>query len=629
MIQRLSAAITVLVFAVLLALPGTRWVVQEEFEALAGRWTDEPAVSLIDHHRRNDFDKELAIANRQAAVARHENGNKLVRDDGVDIGAHVIDDLAKRYPAQPACYGLAARMAMLETIHLDRPEEAVLYSPSAIPFTPLPQSRNALNLFLKDVECGRKLEPDNGYFAILDAAGLLQAHRDLEALAALHHAGQCHSFNEHYYELFAGYDALSRDAIGRDEAIGRLLRFGRDSSPDFRTVRAAARIATGMAARAEMRGNARYGIRLRRDVRNVGALMRLRSHSFLCAMVGCSIIEISLSRPMGVHHNLTGDGPAKDRMMAHFCANLMRNSGFDADAASVVQQTELNIRTRAIIHKVVDRILLPVGILSAWYELSAIMLLAGLCVVASALLSGVVGLYPSIRRREPLSIAVWCGASIALPEVALCTLGLWALRDASNVEAFALVAVLALGVFALFAWITTRFRANLLFHYTIALFSSGCAIIVLICLAATLTELFRNMGLPFSMLISQVQPIHEEPLGLLATLNNTLSFGSGISTLRSFEESGLLVLLCASLPLVIATVAAIVALVRRRPMAASIVRAVSAAGPVVLCVLTLAYATLMIPILHYNAVANRTIDRIAVDEPGYYASLVGTTWPGR
>jgi hypothetical protein len=162
-----------------------------------------------------------------------------------------------------------------------------------------PSAPEALAAFDNDAANGERLDPDNAYFSLIRAVGLYDAHRDAEAIAAIHRAGQKTHYEDYANSEFPILDRFFTLAHGQRGAMARTSMAASILFPQYSQMRGVARMGTMSAVQVELDGKAEEGFAIRRDLMRAGALMRVQGHSFICNLVGIAMTAIPAARPGG------------------------------------------------------------------------------------------------------------------------------------------------------------------------------------------------------------------------------------------------------------------------------------------------------------------------------------------
>lgn len=268
--ELLLLCLVVLTLTGLCIWPATRRLVhQQVIKPLLPPVMSNPAADaqrVADENPR-DYATQLAFA-LTMPVPQHEQINSVQR----------LHELAARFPNEPSLYAHTLRYASYWTIILHRPEQEELYADpsSSSPTEPKFAAPKSLAAYDSDAADGERLDPDNAYFPLMRAVGLYEAHRDVEAIAALHRAGQKTRYEDYANSEFGVLDTFYTKAYGRQNAMARMATQACIIFPHYSQIRALARMGIVSAVHAELGGNKEEGFAIRRDVMRTGALMRVQ-----------------------------------------------------------------------------------------------------------------------------------------------------------------------------------------------------------------------------------------------------------------------------------------------------------------------------------------------------------------
>lgn len=320
----LGLAVALGILIALLVIPTTRWLVwsQSGLNVTATRsmvstlremgFRDIPEdfqredphrlTAIADQVAPEDFQVQLAAAEARYMASRQSSVvSPFVQSPGLSMGDE-IRSLASRFPNNPSLYANVIRLDTQSRIHIDRPLDEEIISPSSGRSSapgPAPVPLKYVEPFLKDCEAGERLEPDNAYFPVLRASGLFILKRDDEALAEIHKAAGLARWDPHYLDEADGRWKLTALAGGDQGAMHRLAIQASVLFPEFGAIRSVARVAIAKAIQAELAGRRAEGLRIRMDVARCGALLRAEAPSLIGTMTGFSLTRMIVARPGG------------------------------------------------------------------------------------------------------------------------------------------------------------------------------------------------------------------------------------------------------------------------------------------------------------------------------------------
>ncbi len=343
-----SAWLMLLVLGALLLVPATGWIVAYQLRGLfapfpwviptlRGLGIKEVAVPV---YGSRDPGREVDAA---AAGAPGDAGIQIARAGWIAEPSACMAAtraVAQRFPNDPVVRAAVLRAASRVEPHLWRGDVKILDPPpppapkGAMAYigggpTEEPPSPHALGAFLANCDAGERAEPDNAFYPSMRTAGLFAAHRDKEALAALHRAASLPRYDDHRLEALDGSTRLADRMAGW---TGALPRFGAMLSVLFsqhRNMQVSAGVATALAVQEELAGRRERGLTIRRDVMQLGALVRTQSRSLYGSMTGAGMAWEALRRPGGAPAVIVGPGEereqtAREASVAAYCHYLVR-----------------------------------------------------------------------------------------------------------------------------------------------------------------------------------------------------------------------------------------------------------------------------------------------------------------
>lgn len=286
----------------------TEWIIRQQFRALVGiplfllpELPEARRDAILVAHP-DDFDIQFAGALDRGRRAAKQDGKEEWEDEGTRHTAQQLLFLKPRFDDRPAFHAHILRFLSGDAVYLQRKEEH-LTSQYNGPYgweKPYPLRPDDLRAFLHAAARGEELDPENAYFPAMAAVGYLVAKRDKEALAALELAVARPKYEDYVSEEARArlkFEIAVRGEIG---AANRYVISMSALTPHYRSLRALARTATGFAIQAEQAGQTAEGIALRRNVAQLGAVMRDTSIGRIGAIVGMNMIGETAKRPGGV-----------------------------------------------------------------------------------------------------------------------------------------------------------------------------------------------------------------------------------------------------------------------------------------------------------------------------------------
>ena len=306
--------IAVAAFGIVVLLPGTRTLLRGQWQMETRTYATEidlTAERTAAARLPNDYPVQLALA----AGTTHSDG---VPGELKLVGAvptaqtHArnrrIEALTHRFPNRPSVYANLLRYMTMEEVHIGRNDDGNVWVDTAEHPT-YPTSPAALEMFATAARKGAALDPDNAYFPMMQAIGLLAAQRDREAWNALKAAGRCSRWTEYYQDDEEGRYRLQSAAYGERGAIRRLAIAPDVLFPQYAQIRTAARLSVHRTADAERVGNREEALAVRHAMMRCGGLMRARGTSYCTVLEGIAIADILTTHPGGVekdHFSFTG-----------------------------------------------------------------------------------------------------------------------------------------------------------------------------------------------------------------------------------------------------------------------------------------------------------------------------------
>jgi hypothetical protein len=310
--------------AILACLPWSGWLVRQQLRAAVGGSLSNAAAGKTptsaerEQERQtasaypDDFPLQLAVnfPNRPGILSAPENApsrTPLNGESDATQAAQSLWNLRSRFSREPSLYANILRYMTMDAVRIRRETELQELEPeskrntsSQGKISSRPQNTPAyLSLFDEASAIGERLDPQNGYFPAMRAIGLFAAHRDSEALAAIHRASTKSEWREYSSDEVRGNWRLMTLTYGEPGSLARLGQLSSLLFPHYAPLRNAARLATVQAIHLESDGDTRQGYYLRRDIARLGALIRTRSSYMIGTLVGSDIVRTAQSRPGG------------------------------------------------------------------------------------------------------------------------------------------------------------------------------------------------------------------------------------------------------------------------------------------------------------------------------------------
>ena len=478
---------------------------------------------------------------------------------------------------------------------------------------------------------GEKLDPDNAYFPLMRAHGLLAAHRDTEALLAVLRASVKPLWREYLPEDNMAHWHIHTAAFGDPGALGRISLASEQALWQTGHLRQTARLIVYQAILKEQAGYPEEGLALREAVRRIGDLMRTQSTLLIGSLVGTAISAISQTRPGGGPYledppSLQPEQKAQKRLDT-YCAYVTKIG--HPEAARRARDEEAARQSVSIMQegsktKFPDWTE-PIVRLTLWW-------MADIAVILNIGWLGVFGLLAAWRDRKPgagnpkidwKSVAVQITTALGLWLIA----GLFALLVANFFkftisDSSALVWRVASGLFgvaALAIWLVT----SSLRRMPVARRKAALKMAVLLPLLAGLIY-----GL-YCLIQWSAAPLAEVPTAMRQLVN--LSGGSTDSDIEQAKLTQTL-LLCIlgtlAVPLLLALIFSINALVRRAALANAFRSGFHHFALPTICFLLIAYGGILLGTVRQDNRLHEILKQTTTNGGRYYASLAGEKWPG-
>ena len=307
--------------ATLCALPLTGWMVRGQmlgpFAMIAAPvWSrmtggDNARYQAAAEKEPNNFMLHLGAA---LLTTPKDNGVNS-KDLGVEYNDskeqmakyEALQPLLPRFSREPALYALLPSFASETSfgVAATPADKGDAWTPPAgnqpwdtsAKATPNPQ---VLQRFLAYNKVGEQLEPDNQYFTLMRAYGLLVAQRADDAMQAVLEASAKSDYNDHAADQAEAIWAVSTKANGETGAIARLSQNAGIMYPYFARLRQVARNVTGRVIALEQEKKTMEALKLRLALLHIADTIQEKSTTSIGAFVASAIGEIAASRPGGV-----------------------------------------------------------------------------------------------------------------------------------------------------------------------------------------------------------------------------------------------------------------------------------------------------------------------------------------
>jgi hypothetical protein len=309
---------------------------------------DRAMIAAAERHP-NDYQVQIARAIQRAYEQEQAAQNRATPD----MRVRNLRALTPRFPNSASLRAQILRYATMIEVRLHRDDGDYLLGGGRRPNWVLPVNPSApasLAAFDRDAAEGERLDPDNAFFPFMRAAGLFEARRDREALAALHRAAEKTRFEDYCADETMGVIKLREEATGDRSVIGRMAAQAAILFPHYATLRTAARVATYRAVVAEQAGRRLEGLAIRRDLMRAGGLLRAEGRTLIANLVGMAIAAIAMTRPGGVPPLPPGTHLAPETRVREYAA-YMEQIGHPEEARRAQAELAAGQQVKAIADK--------------------------------------------------------------------------------------------------------------------------------------------------------------------------------------------------------------------------------------------------------------------------------------
>ena len=603
------------VLLALLLAPQSRWLVRCQLAAV-GFSLGTPFGSAAQ-------EKET----EQQVAAAHPNDYQMqiAAQHGEDNASQYVAylrTLTPRFGNNPSLYATLLRFQTgsrdsRQGVYLSRSEEGEP-GVGVADATPPPPAPALLAVFDADAAQGERLDPNNAYFPLMRAVGLLAAHRDAEGLEAVQRASTKPVWNEYLSDETTGRlrlaDAVQKHTLGISQAaiVASVLY------QQYTPLRAVARVATVLAMHAEQAGDKARGMSIRRALMMDGDLMRVQSTTYIGSLVGMAISAIARLRPGGsealkLPESLTWQQWAHARLTAF--TQYARQAGFPDDAARAEAQYAAGEAVRAILTPAQNRsVFSPQKIyrLRDWW-------VGGLLTLTNVgwlLILGLAGVLlsrlPSVRDRQPLPTPAHWGITAAFALAV--AIAAFTLSNEEMQVGIAFVIPLSIaGGLTVGALVLRRDKEQR--RRSLASFARAFAITACALGGVALVAAWQARGV-----VDFVQ-IETDLVGL--------SGNDGTDTFPPQAAAGLIAVpVGLVVPLMLGIGVSVWGRRRRVPVSAALAAGFRTTALPLACLLVIGYGTLALGTLRQEQQMDDGLRQMIRHEGRYYASLAGTVWPG-
>ncbi|MBB6050836.1 hypothetical protein [Armatimonas rosea] len=445
--------------------PQTAWLIRTQWRVVfagAGERVGTAALGNLGASLEERDQTVLTLAQQHPESVPVVLAAAFIQDDP-KVAQRLCADLARRFPQEPAVAAgvLRAWLTRNNSAFLPhRPQdEAVLQRrspPSAwqrrlISSPPQPPA-GMVTPFLEQARHGEAIDPDNAFFPAMRAVALFTAHRDQEALQALHLAATKRRWDDYHTAMVQGRHELLTLHYGSHPALGDYSTELLFNFPDLGALRRASRLALVHAVRRELLGDLEGGFQIRRTLRTL--VTRLRES-------GCLLLSprTFMERPGGLPVAALDDVKERVRGAALRCVYLdyLRHIGHPEEATAVEgEQTAFRLARQQANEDARNLYLPLVGPLLTWGW--SLVFLVGACHVLilgaiAALLQRTGRIRASLPAHPGVRAALWLVLGV-LPLVAI------ALVSGALFRSWALYPAAGLGIFALAQLVRTTPRGR-------------------------------------------------------------------------------------------------------------------------------------------------------------------------
>ena len=478
----------------------------------------------------------------------------------------------------------------------------------------------------KEAAAGERIDPENAYFPFMRAYGLFAAHHNAEALAAVERASVKPVWNEYLTENVEAQWRLHTEAFGDPGALPHSSILSFEMLPEYTRLREAARITVYQAVLKEQAGHLEEGFVLREALRRCGDLMRVQSTTLIGSLVGIAISTISETRPGGIPAPKDSPGLSPEqkaqRRLEIYCAYVTKIGHPEAARrARDEEAARRSVQVFASLDQPFPDFTGPLVHLTFWW-------MAGLALLLNAVWVLVLGLLAAGQARLPLTPKPPIGWKAASVQFVL-AVGLWLLlaiafvfvseswivlvyhaavdwREASGVA----------GVLGLVAWLVASAMRRLPLSRRKSVLKT-----------ALLLPMLVGIGYGLFWLVQWVSwPLAELPQGLRALIGNM----NNSDTEQRLQTQTLWICTAATLalPLLLAFVLSLAALVRRMPLSSALVSGFQRLAVPLTCLLVLVYGGLLVGTLRQERRVSEFNRQMVAEGGRYFAAQAGQSWPG-
>lgn len=581
--------------AALLLLPATRWIVVEQFreQVYPGRLDLDAGGAAVAARHPDDIPVQLALAARASTV-------------------EPIRALRTRFPNSPALCSAALRWETLPPgfqWHLPWTDGQRLMGVRVQREVPAP-SPEILERIREAAAAGEKLDPDNAYFTMMRAVGLMAGHADAEAWGAVRLASRKPVWNEYFTDEVYGQWKIDAEASGHVDGGLRVLRTETVPLPQDPALLVLTRVLVYRAVRAEAAGRVDEGLEIRHALMRCAGRMRAQSTRLIDTIVAMSITREAMQRAGGT-------GPRQYLSLQIGNRNIpLLTERYLAYLEKIGKPAEARWARAELANVEEADALWQQSINSAWYGLSlweisywwlagALVLMVSMWMLGLGITATALAHTRRMGEGRPLSTETRRGIGAGLVLAGLLGLGgmrLW--------EAYATTAVFAGGcvLVALLAYGTLLKRPA-------ALRAAG---VILSTLATILVAVGGGV-----LFCAQLGGLSARVQWMATRLSGVAPPAASWEQLMQFAAGAVAVL-----PALYVLVLTGCSVAWKLPVSVGLVRGFRGALLPTLCALTLAYGGVVIGTARVEARAVRVMEQVVRHEGRYLAQWAGRQWPG-
>ncbi|MFN4180743.1 MAG: hypothetical protein ACK4I8_10550, partial [Armatimonadota bacterium] len=367
-------AVAVLVFATLLAVPSTGWVLRTQLRMLVSTFPEKALLLLTGIEPEKiwlspseaDFIKAETKKRLLQASQQHPDKEKMqiafcvLTEPISELPVH-LRDLLKRFPNSPSLHAAILRYDCYERIRLRREGIEVLskvstqQKPSFTPSEPPSPNPQHIADFERIAAKGEQLDPDNAFFPMMRAIGLFAAYRDDDALKALIRASKKKRWDDYRLEEREGAMQLWESAFGKPNGLTKICITEMTLAPYLALIRTMVRVAVYKAVELERKGKLAEGLEIRSALIRCAQLMREQQKAKLPRLVAPAIAHIALVHPKGEPLPEPKERQERGELIQVRFINYLQQIGQAEKAKWVKAELQANEQVRNELHQQVLR----------------------------------------------------------------------------------------------------------------------------------------------------------------------------------------------------------------------------------------------------------------------------------